>query len=224
MPKCSWSVVIYASRGLLPGPNPRGPDLNRTENGKMPLKNEREQQYKIVVGTVTIASVSEFLTLLKAIAEQHAVTIQALDTDLVGGEAHLHAAVTKALRAVERGTNITSELGMEILVYAAGKRQIGRALAMGVTEGEKRIACIIVGRDTDEADLDAVAAAVKARTGLSEDPSGLQALDIGIEHDESKRARLKRFFGITDSELSAVGEEKLQQLVVERVALLDVLK
>jgi KEOPS complex subunit Cgi121 len=183
--------------------------------------NAGEAKYKIVVGTVTIASVSEFLTVLKAIVEQHAVTIQALDTDLVVSEAHLHAAVNKALRAVKKGTNITSELGMEILIYAAGKRQIGRALAMGVTEGQKRIACIIVAT-APETDLDAVVAAVKTRTGLSEEPHALQPSEF--EQDAPKRARLKRFFGITDKELSAVGEEKLQLLVLERVALLDVLK
>ncbi|HDS44653.1 MAG TPA: hypothetical protein ENN68_00895 [Methanomicrobia archaeon] len=187
----------------------------------MPLENAREAQYRILVGSVSIVSVSEFLAVLKGIAEQHAVTLQALDTDLVVSEAHLHSAVEKALRAVEKGTNITSELGMEILVYAAGKRQIGRALAMGVTEGEKRIACIIVAPDTGT-DLDAVVASVKASTGLTEEPHALQAFEC--EHDASKRARLKRFFGITDGELSAVGEEKLPQLVLERVALLDVLK
>ena len=187
----------------------------------MPLENARESPYRILVGTVSIGSVSEFLAVLKAIAEQHAVTIQALDTDLVVSEAHLHSAVKKALRAVKKGTNITSELGMEILVYAAGKRQIGRALAMGVTEGQKRIAFIIVATAA-ETDLDAVVAAVKTRTGLNEEQNALQTLEF--EQDASKRARLKRFFGITDRELSAVGEEKLQQLVLERVALLDVLK
>ena len=187
----------------------------------MSLENAGEAHYRIVVGTVTITSVSEFLAVLKAIAEQYAVTIQALDTDLVVSEAHLHTAVEKALRAVKKGTNITSELGMEILVYAAGKRQIGRALAMGVTEGEKRVACVIVA-PAPETDLNAVVAALKVSTGLSEEPCALQPSEF--EHDVSKRARLKRFFGITDSELRAVGAEKLEQLVLERVALLDVLK
>ena len=173
------------------------------------------------MGTVSIASVSEFLAVLKTIAERHGVTIQALDTELVASESHLHSAVEKALRAVKKGTNITSELGMEILVYAAGKRQIGRALAMGVTEGEKRIACIIVATAA-ETDLDTVVGAVKESTGLCAEPDALRLSEL--EHDVSKRARLKRFFGITDRELNAVGEEKLHQLVLERVALLDVLK
>ncbi|MGC9443971.1 MAG: KEOPS complex subunit Cgi121 [Candidatus Methanospirareceae archaeon] len=187
----------------------------------MHLENARKAQYRILVGSVSISSVSEFLAALKAIAEQHAVTVQALDTDLVVSEAHLHSAVEKALRAVKKGRNITSDLGMEILVYAAGKRQIGRALAMGVTEGEKRIACIIVAT-TAETDLNAVVAAIKASTGLSEEQNALQTSEL--VYDVSKRARVKRFFGITDRELSAVGEAKLPQLVLERVALLDVLK
>jgi len=35
---------------------------------------------------------------------------------------------------------------------------------------------------------------------------------------------VKKFFAISEAELEAVGEKKLKMLVLERVALLDVLK
>ena len=69
-------------------------------------------------------------------------------------------------------------------------------------------------------DLEVVAEAVKRATGLVELP--LQELEI--DHNEEKKKHLKQFFTITEEELDAVGEEKLKLLVLERVALLDVLK
>jgi KEOPS complex subunit Cgi121 len=173
----------------------------------------------ILAGTVSIAAVSDFLAVLNGIAQDYAVTIQALDATLIAGVGHINSAVQKAIRALATRQGITNDLGLEILLYASGKRQIERALAMGVTEGENKVAVVIVDVAGDK-DLDAVAEAVKRETGIEEMP--LQELDVN--HNEHKKASLKRFFAITDDELNAVGEQKLQQLVLERVALLDVLK
>jgi KEOPS complex subunit Cgi121 len=111
-------------------------------------------------------------------------------------------------------------LGLEILLYASGRRQIERALVMGVTEGENKVAVVIIDVAGDK-ELDAVADAVTRKTGIAEVP--LQELEVD-PRDEQKKANLKRFFAITDDEMNAVGEQKLQLLVLERVALLDVLK
>jgi KEOPS complex subunit Cgi121 len=43
-------------------------------------------------------------------------------------------------------------------------------------------------------------------------------------YNASKREQLMKIFGITNEELEAVGEEKLPELVLERVALVDVIK
>jgi KEOPS complex subunit Cgi121 len=174
---------------------------------------------KILAGTVRIAAVNEFLAVLSRIAQEYAVTIQAMDALLIAGEEHLKSAVEKAIRVVAKNQSITSDLGLEILLYAAGRRQIGRALAMGVTEGEKKVAVVIVDAEGGR-DLDVVAEDVKRQTGLVEVP--LQELEVN--HNNDKREHVKRFFAITEEELEAVGEEKLKLLVLERVALLDVLK
>ncbi len=174
---------------------------------------------KILAGTVHIATVSEFLAVLSQIAQEYAVTIQAMDATLIASEDHIKAAVDKAVRAVAKNQGITSDLGLEILLYASGRRQIGRALAMGVTEGEKKVAVVIVDAE-GRRDLEVVAEDVKRATGLVEMP--LQ--DLEVDPNEEKKEHLKRFFAITEAELNAVGEEKLKLLVLERVALLDVLK
>ena len=174
---------------------------------------------KIIAGTVRIVAVNEFLAVLSEIAQEYVVTIQALDALLIAGEEHLKSAVEKAIRAVAKNQSITSDLGLEILLYASGRRQIGRALAMGVTEGDKKVAVVIVDAE-GRRDLEAIAEDVKRATGLVEMP--LQELEI--DHNDDRKEHLKRFFAITEAELNAVGEKKLKLLVLERVALLDVLK
>jgi len=187
----------------------------------MPDSEEQELNCKIVVGTVSINSVDDFLSVLREIARKYAVTIQAMDAGLIAGGEHITSAVTKAIRAVSKNQSITSDLGLEILLYAAGKRQIERALAMGVTEGDKKVAIVIVDA-RGEKDLELVAEEVKRKTGLKEE--SIRELELDVEHNEHKRDKLKKFFAITEEELNAVGEQKLKMLVLERVALLDVLK
>jgi KEOPS complex subunit Cgi121 len=173
---------------------------------------------KIVAGNVSISNVDSFLSVLRNIAHKYAVTIQVMDAELIAGEEHIKSAVEKALRAVTRQKSITSDLGLETLLYAAGKRQIERALAMGVSEGEKKVALVIVATNV-ERDLQYVAEEVKRGIEMDEVP-----LDELESYSESKKEKLKNFFGITEAEIKAVGEKKLKMLVLERVALLDVLK
>ena len=194
--------------------------LNSQKKGQSREK-EQELNCAIVAGTVRISNVEEFLARMKAIAHTYGVTIQALDAELLAGEEHIHSAVEKAMRAVKRKRSITSDLGLEILLYAAGKRQIERALEMGVKEGERRVAIVMVG-EGGEKDVEVVAEDVKRKTGIEE--VSIEKLESELDYDEHKRERIKEFFAVTSDELQAVGEEKLKFLVLERVALVDVLK
>jgi len=180
---------------------------------------------KIIVGKVGISNVDDFLASLKNIARKYDVTIQAMDAELIAGEEHINSAVKKALRAVDRNRNITNDLGLEILLYAAGRRQIERALAMGVSksEGAKRVAIVIVDAAASrEKDLEGVAEEVKRKIGIQEEP--ISELELELEYKGDKKEGIMKFFDITEAELKAVGESKLKQLVLERVAMLDVLK
>ncbi len=187
----------------------------------MPYSEEREIHCTIVAGTVTIEEVDGFLSILRAIAQEFAVTIQAFNAELIVGAEHVTSAVKKAVRAVEQKKGLTSDLSLEILLYAAGKRQIERALAMGVTKGENNVVIVIVDGG-GEKDLDVVAEELKRRVRIKEEP--LQELELELEQNEFRKDSVKKFFAITEEELNAVSEEKLKLLVLERVALLDVLK
>ncbi|MHC1610224.1 MAG: KEOPS complex subunit Cgi121 [Candidatus Methanospirareceae archaeon] len=187
----------------------------------MPDREEEELNCKIIAGIVSIKSVDDFLSVLRGIAQKYLVTIQAMDAELIAGEEHIRSAVKKAIRAVEKKKSITSDLSLEILLYAAGKRQIERALRMGVTEGDKKVAIVILDL-TREKDLEGIAEEVKWKTGMKEEP--IRELELELESNTQKKDKIMEFFGITEDEVKAVGEKKLKMLVLERVALLDVLK
>lgn len=188
-------------------------------------KQAQELNCKLIAGKVRVSNVNDFLAALKTVARKYDVTIQAMNAELIAGEEHIKSAVKKALRAVSRNRNITNDLSLEILLYAAGRRQIERALAMGVSESEdeKRVAIVIVdasARAQREKDLEVVAEEVKRKIGIQEEPIS----ELELEYKGDKKEGIKKFFDITEAELKAVGEKKLKMLVLERVAMLDVLK
>lgn len=166
---------------------------------------------KIVEGRTGIDDVGEFLDRLDGIAAAHDCTVQAFDADLIAGRAHLEAAVAHARRSFERGENVARDGGVEIMLYAAGRRQIDQALELGVSEGENRLTVVVDGPDEGSED-DAAAAIGDLLT---------PAETLGVEHVDEER--LLAFFGITEAERRATSAG-LPDLVRERVALLDVEK
>ncbi|MFC6753471.1 KEOPS complex subunit Cgi121, partial [Halorubrum tibetense] len=107
--------------------------------------------------------------------------------------------------------------GVEILLYAAGRRQIDRALRMGVSLGENRV--VLVAADFGDvpnaarssADLDA--AVDRLSSAVTSEPT------LGRFDEPSVR----EYYDITDRELAATLGD-LPAVVHERVALLDVEK
>lgn len=166
---------------------------------------------RLLDGTATVDDLDSFLAALDDAAEATGTTIQAFDADYVVSEAHLERALDRADRAIARGENVARERAVEVLCYAAGRRQINRALAMGVSAGENRVVVLVDAPDGDEA---AEAEAVERLRGHV-DPAPV----LG-EYDE---ATVRSFFDVTDAERDAV-EGSLPGLVLERVALLDVQK
>jgi len=84
---------------------------------------------------LAIDDLDSFVTEIGAIGDRHGVTIQAFDSRYIADRPHLERAVKLADRAIERGENVARDRAVEILLYAAGRRQIDRALEMGVSEG-----------------------------------------------------------------------------------------
>ena len=162
---------------------------------------------RVVEGRATVPDVDEFVARLGTIGDEHGVVVQAFDARYVADRAHLERAVRLANRAVERGNNIADDRAVEILLYAAGRRQINRAMEMGVTEGTLPVAVVVDGGadSTEAAAADAVAELLDPQETLGDDDP----------------ERLREFFDISAAELAAA-EATLPELVRERVALLVV--
>jgi KEOPS complex subunit Cgi121 len=165
---------------------------------------------RVVEGVAEVDDVDAFVGRLQDIGDERGCAVVAVDARSVVDRAHLERAVELADRARERGEAIADDHGIEILLYAAGRRQIQRALAMGVPEGESPVAVVVHDR-TGTGDEDAAAAAVADLLDPAE--------TLGT-YDE---ARVREFFAIDDTELAAT-DATLSELVRERVALLTVEK
>jgi KEOPS complex subunit Cgi121 len=164
---------------------------------------------KTVTATTTIDDLDSFLTEIDAISEATDAAIQCFDADYVAGESHLRRAVELADRAREHGTAVAREPAVEILLYAAGRRQINQALEMGVDEGETDVVSVVSGGD--EATAEQRVQELLGATG-TDDP-------VSLGDAETIRA----FFDIGDREVAVVDGD-LEDIVLERVALLDVEK
>jgi KEOPS complex subunit Cgi121 len=181
---------------------------------------------RLVAGVARVDDVDAFLAALDRVAEAHGATVQAFDARYVVSRAHLRRAVELADRARERGEAVARERSVEILLYAAGRRQIDRALEMGVSEGETPVVVLVDGGDEAAAAaavaaLDAVESAgadESAEAVARADPDGARD---GVASDDAERVR--RFFDVGEAELGVVAGD-LADVVLERVALLDVEK
>jgi KEOPS complex subunit Cgi121 len=163
---------------------------------------------RILEGTVEVDDVDAFVAEIGEISAETSATIQAFDARYVVSERHLERAVELADRAIERGENVARDRAVEILLYAAGRRQISEALELGVSPGKNRVVVLVDGGD--EADA---AATVRARVLDAEAPT------LG-DYDSD---RVCEYFDVSDAELDVVDGD-LESLVLERVALLVVEK
>ncbi|HET7323992.1 MAG TPA: KEOPS complex subunit Cgi121 [Halococcus sp.] len=164
---------------------------------------------QLVEGRATVGDVEEFVARLGEIGNEYDCTVQSFDARYIVSRAHLERALELADRARERGEAVAREHAVEILLYAAGRRQIERALELGVEEGENEVVVLVDAEGSgDEREA---AAAVS------------DLLDSGDTLGTFDEGRVREFFDIGDAELAAT-DAGLDSLVLERVALLDVEK
>lgn len=181
---------------------------------------------KVVEGIAEIDDLQRFLDRLDEIGDAHGCTVQAFDARYVVGADHLRRAVELADRAIVRGEAVARERGVEILLYAAGRRQIDRALAMGIEEGEHPL--VVLVDEPSPAVRAALESSFDSESGDS-DPESAAVAEVealvtpAATLGEYDRERVREFFDVGDAELAGV-EGDLTDLVLERVALLEVEK
>jgi KEOPS complex subunit Cgi121 len=132
-------------------------------------------------------------------------SVLALNADLICGVEHLQSAVEHAFRSFDQLMSACNNITMECLLYASGERQISKAQEkMGIKAGTERVALVLFGPSTEDA-LSAL--------NLVRDDS---VLDASVE----KALR----FGVERKEIDALGPDRASDLVLERIAFVDILK
>ncbi len=167
------------------------------------------RQYEIRTACVTVTDLGAFLGKLRSVMSGSDTTIICFNAGNMAGMRHARAALDHALRSFSGGSPIAKTLEMEALLYAAGTRQCAEASVIaGIHEGENQVyVCCSPPRTEIWAMLEPL----------------VQFTDDDWEDmSPEKMMRLCRLFSISDAEIAAAGGmERLCDLVIERVALLD---
>jgi KEOPS complex subunit Cgi121 len=166
------------------------------------------EECTIVQYRTDIQDPEEFLTIVRDIAARHGVHIILFNASNMAGIAHVRAALHHAFRAVASGSAISNSVEMEAFLYASGSRQCQIGIRFGVHAGSN----------------DTYLCICPASSGTLE-----ELLDFGELCDEDwetlsheKVNHFREIFDISDEELAVVGPSRITELILERVALLEV--
>jgi len=153
---------------------------------------------------VRVGEAEDLLNRVSKTARGSGSEVLVLKGDLVFGADHVRCALYHARKAIEERRNASDSLAMETLLYSSGERQLSSAIKkMSVDKETESVAVVNLS-----------GAHLKPGQDWREMPRIPSAVDP---------ADLRRF-GISDSELGTVSEERAVELVLERVAAVDILK
>ena len=160
----------------------------------------------------SIDDMPAFLLMLKEISRRFDTHIICFNADMLAGRRHAESAVRHAVRSFEAGDSISDTIEMEALLYAAGSRQCNVAVSFGLHNGENHLwVCCSPPRKNVWVALTPVLHVQDDKTWEGIDPD--------------KRSRLMKIFKISKEECQSLDAgDRIADLVIERVALLDVLR
>jgi len=149
----------------------------------------------------------ELIERIRHFGEESKTACQIMNAEMVYGREHVLSAVEHAVRAFKNGTNSCKTLDLEILLYASGKRQIKDAIDfMGIGKSEKFVfVCVGEGNPKGEEFLKKL---------------GLEIDNSVIEGDISTLEK----FGISKEEMKTVDKSMYGDLILEKVAMVDLIK
>ena len=164
-------------------------------------------------GKGAVHDIEKILRGIAKIDRKHGTTSQVFDASRIAGKTHLAHAAKLALTAQSTRRDFTSSLGLELMCWATGARQITQALErVGLREGSTRVAVLTLGKSRGTVN--------RAQTDIFS--------ELGIERDcrvleltPEKARSLVKVFSISEEELKLAPIEKL---VLERIALLSLEK
>jgi KEOPS complex subunit Cgi121 len=168
----------------------------------MPYKSE----IRVIGCKGEIHSTDLFIKKAQKFVKDPNLLLQFLNADYVLGEEHILSAYEHARRAFKTNKNISKSMAMEILVYVSGEPQIANALEkVGISNGCERIALVV----DENLDVEGLISHLN-----------LKKADDVLKCSKDKLEK----FGIKEQEISAVDKDKIKDLILERVAMVDVRK
>jgi len=175
----------------------------------------------LIEGLVSAGKV-EFIRLIQVFGKIAPNSIiQMVNGSVIIGYDHVLFAVLNALNARKNRRMICEDLSLEILVYLSAQRQIKNSMEMlGVRDETKQLVMIAISENQTE--LERLKESAPHVADLTSDNSFLNSCS------DEKLDLVKRTFRISDAELESVGrrplseKEKLERLIVEKIALLAV--
>lgn len=167
---------------------------------------------KIIGAKGNIKNIESFLKEIASFSQNNNIIIQVFNADMIYGKNHLISAYNHAKRAMDEKTNTTNSLAMEILLYASGERQLKLAIPkMGVKKDNGRIAFFILNENN------------KISNNLIDELLDLISLIRDDKIIEGNLSTLKEF-GLKENEIKTVTKAKYGDLILEKVAMVDIIK
>ncbi|WFN34096.1 KEOPS complex subunit Cgi121 [Methanogenium sp. S4BF] len=180
--------------------------MNSTDKNPMP-------PHTLLYADAEIPDIRAFLAAVHTAADHlgpqtHIICINA---DKVAGSLHVKTALSHACRAWFADKNpVARSFEMEVLLWVAASRQTSEAAGFGAQNGAMALWVLVVGAEKRPEDE---IARLPGMTLHASPPLSAEEMNAG------KRARLMQDFSVTEEELSTVGNERLPELIAERVAL-----
>lgn len=166
--------------------------------------------YKIIGAKGYVSNIDEFLKKINSFSAKHSIVIQVFNAKIIFDNKHIISAYEHAKRAFEQKTNTTNSLAMEILLYTSGERQLKFAIPkIGIKKGRVDIAIIFIG--------------IKITNKLVDELIKKVSLKRDDKVLEGNINTLKKF-GLKQSEIKTVSRNKYGSLILEKVALVDIIK
>jgi len=164
----------------------------------------------------------EMLEKVMLMSEKRNVIIQLFNARKIATWKHIFIATINAIAAFKQKRNITSQLSLEILLYATAQRQIKDAInLLGVSEETKEVAILVLG-ETEKKVVSAFKQVVDFLNGKEEE----NLLEI---FNEAKLNKLLNTFKISEEEINAViteesKEEAVVKCIIDRISIFAVEK
>ena len=173
----------------------------------------------ILHATGSITDIEKIVNDIDALGKKYKVLIQVVNGDLIFSKLHIISAMEHAIRSFQHNQNATSTLNLELLLYIAGERQIHKAIKkVGITYKTTNFLIIITSeikgfKGYDGKLSNTIRDSVLTTTQLTQINSDITG----------NRATLKKF-GISDKELNTVRSEQYEGLILEKIAMVDLIK